>query len=673
MKTHAMVLALALFGCSDKGDSGGPGGDDGGDDGTTDDSTPPGPEDADNDGYDETEDCDDGDAAINPGATEVCDGVDNDCDKTTDVNASDATAYYADADGDTYGAGAATLSCDVVKDLVTNADDCDDADDAIHPGATEVCDELDTDEDCDTLADDADDSVDPKTATSMLYPDDDGDGSGAKGAKVAACDVGDGFSDNADDCDDANGAMHPFAPEVCDDGVDDDCDGVADACHFAGEIAPDATDAHLVGGTSLTLGYDATPTGDMNGDGYNDIAVATSSGNGAFVFDGPLGGTVAASDALAGFERPSSGDAVGQDVQGIGDQNGDGYDDLLISGYSVDSYTGVGYFVLGPVSGTESIDAAADATVSGDDASSYMSWYPSAGDVNGDGVIDAVLGAPGSNGNYGASYIYFGPVTSGDLGPEDAGAEFIGLVSGDWTGGCNAANGDIDGDGIDDVLISAESSDYGDSSDPYYDDGLAYLFYGPVSGSHSVKEADTRFTGGAYYSHLGWFSSLGGDNDGDGLNDVVLTAANTGDGTAYIVFGADVPGVTDYPMSKAGATVVGDAGSNQQFGYYMDSAGDLDSDGVDDLAVGSTIANGYYGMAWGYYGPISGSLEATADSSFVMYGSSTLYGMGASTVFLNDVTGDGADDLAIGAPNATVGGGTVYSAGIVFVLNGTAE
>src|SRR4029079_12430103 len=120
---------FALVGCSDKGDdsNGGGGGDD---------STPSGNEDADNDGFDVTEDCNDADAAINPSATEICDGVDNDCKDGVDVGATDATDYFVDGDVDGFGAGPATASCVPITGPVDNADDCDDANALINPAAT---------------------------------------------------------------------------------------------------------------------------------------------------------------------------------------------------------------------------------------------------------------------------------------------------------------------------------------------------------------------------------------------------------------------------------------------------------------------------------------------------------------------------------------------------------
>jgi hypothetical protein len=665
MTRHALSIVFALAACSDKGDdsSGGAGNGEG-----------PEAPDADHDGYDVTEDCDDGDPAINPGATEICDGVDNDCADGIDVNATDATDYFVDADADGYGTGTATPSCDAVGGRVSNGDDCDDFDPLINPAATEVCDELDTDEDCDHLADDADDSVDPTTATVMVHPDEDGDGHGAPGAKVAACDPGPA---STDDCDDTNAAIYPLAPETCDDAVDDDCDGVADACRFSGEIDPMDADAHLIGDEEfLSFGYDVSPAGDMNGDGVGDMAVAA--GRNGFVFDGPIGGTISASDALAHFEETKSGEPVAEDVQGIGDQQGDGYDDLVVGSGSATGWTGVqsgvAYIVLGPVSGVASIDAVADATVTGD-GHSGLGWGLSAGDVNGDGVSDSIFGAPdaaqGSFSTYGAAYVFFGPVTSGELTPEDASAAFTGLNLGEYTGRSNAANGDVNADGVDDLLVSSVGFDYGWSTSVGSVGGAAYLFYGPVSGTHPVSDADTRFVNGVETGELGAFCALGGDVDGDGSSDVALSAPGIGggDGAVYVVYSSQVPSVDDFDVTKAGATVVGDPDSS--LGFHLDTAGDLDSDGNDDLTIGSYMVN----TAWTYYGPISGSVEATADASFVVTAAVWPYlRIGVATVFVGDVTGDGADDLAIGADGYSPGKGEdkMSRVGAVLLLNGTA-
>ena len=659
MKFPSVLMLLVLAACNDKGDDSSGGG------GGGDDSNPPGNEDADNDGFDVDEDCNDGDPAVNPDAEEVCDGVDNDCADGIDVGATDATDYFTDGDADGYGAGAATPSCEPVAGLIANDDDCDDANKLIHPGAVEVCDEADTDEDCDSLIDDDDDSLDTSTATRVVYLDGDGDGYGADGTKLTVCDEpGTGYSPLPGDCDDASNLANPGVAEVCGDAVDDDCDGAANTCRYSGAVDPADADVHVRGIPSIYFGYDATIAGDTNGDGVGDLAVATNN-YGVYVFAGPLSGTLDASkDATGMIGNATSGDGVGHDVQGIGDQDGDGNADLLIESYYY-AGNGAAFIVLGPFTGTDAVDDIAVATITGATSGDYFSWYPSAGDVNGDGIVDPMLGSPGPSGTPGESYIFYGPVTSGALTPDDADASFIGISNDDWTGGCNAAQGDIDGDGIDEVLVSAEQTDYVTD----YDDGAAWLFYGPVSGKHSVDEADTVFYGAPYGTHLGWFSSTGGDLDGDGLEDVVLSAPSSSDGNVYVMYGDSVGGVSEFDVAKAGAYIAGDPGSSQTFGNYLDTAGDLDSDGNDELAVGSASAASGAGMAWVFYGPISGTLEATVDADFTLTGDAG-QGMGYSTVFVGDVTGDGADDLGVGAAYTSIGGS---SAGLELIISGTAK
>jgi hypothetical protein len=184
--------------------------------------------DADSDGFPACRDCDDTEAATNPAAAEVCDDTDNDCDGDVDENATDASTWYADADGDSYGNDAVTVDeCDQPLGYVSQGGDCDDVWAAAYPGGTEVCDGHDNDCDGDT---DGEDAADP----TMWYGDSDSDGYGDAASTQLACDQPSDYVDNDADCDDSDGSIHPDGTEVC-DGDDNDCDGQVDG--------DDATDA----------------------------------------------------------------------------------------------------------------------------------------------------------------------------------------------------------------------------------------------------------------------------------------------------------------------------------------------------------------------------------------------------------------------------------------------
>jgi hypothetical protein len=176
--------------------------------GDDDDSTPSVVDD-DGDSYDDSVDCDDDNAAINPGATEVCDLVDNNCNSVIDEG------FDADSDG------VSTCGPDGVSG--TSDDDCDDSPATgagINPGATEVCDPNDTDEDCNGFADGFDSGV---TGTTYYYPDTDGDSYGDGSGGLEACEPPANWITDNSDCDDSDDDIHPGATEHC-DGVDNDCD-----------------------------------------------------------------------------------------------------------------------------------------------------------------------------------------------------------------------------------------------------------------------------------------------------------------------------------------------------------------------------------------------------------------------------------------------------------------
>ncbi len=170
------------------------------------------------------DDCNDSDAAVSPSATETCNGVDDDCDGDTDEDLTGT--YYADPDGDGYGiASVSVTGCDPGAGFATVSGDCDEADAAIHPGASEVCD--DADNDCDGDTDDADASLDTTTADAW-YPDLDTDGYGDASGLLLACEQPSAYVADDTDCDDTDSGVNPGGTEVWYDGVDSDCDGASD-------------------------------------------------------------------------------------------------------------------------------------------------------------------------------------------------------------------------------------------------------------------------------------------------------------------------------------------------------------------------------------------------------------------------------------------------------------
>jgi len=182
--------------------------------------------DGDGDGFTVDEDCDDTNPDVNPGATEVCDGIDNDCDGTIDPNSSaDATEWFLDNDGDGFGdATQAVIGCAAPPDHVDNANDCDDLNSDVSPEAAEVCNNKD--DDCDGLVDDEDDSLDTSTGAEFFL-DADADGYGDPASASFACEQPDDHVENDDDCNDDSDAVWPDATEICDD-LDNDCDGLID-------------------------------------------------------------------------------------------------------------------------------------------------------------------------------------------------------------------------------------------------------------------------------------------------------------------------------------------------------------------------------------------------------------------------------------------------------------
>ena len=648
-------------------------------------------------GYvDPNTDCDDGDPAVSPGEDEVCGGPDEDCDGAIDeAGAADAPAWYTDGDGDTYGAGPVTRACLRPEGAVATDDDCDDGDPDVHPGAVEVC-ATPTDDDCDgqTSTPEAPDAL-------TFHVDADLDGYGAPdGETRLGCEAPAGFATSADDCDDTNDAVNPGAEEVCDDGIDNDCDDSAGACSLRVRSPYDLGDADVKivsDQAGAYLGEDLAFCGDVNGDGLADLIVGAwaydapgvgADSGAAFVFFGPLVDRVDASgriplaqaDVRLWGERP--GDHAGTAVRGAGDLDGDGVDDLIIGSNLGDAgrdNQGVVYVFYGPVEPGARGLGTADARYYGELAGDYAgSFLAPAGDVNGDGRGDVLVGAPGFDAgaslDAGAAYLLYGPLSPGDHNLAEADVRLAGQAAGDGAGHGIAGRGDFNGDGLADILVGAPFND-----ESGLGEGKAYVLYGPLrrgtrGGLDTLADAvlmgEVLGRGGAGYA-----VASAGDLNGDGRDDALIGAPTTDpvvgqadNGTAYAVYG---PIYGKRALQSPPDVYLDGIHGDDQAGIAVSSAGDIDRDGREDLLVGawresSSHPNG--GAVRLIFGPELKS-DALSSASVVFTGEASGDQAGLALDGGADVNGDGTPDLLFGALGNSEGGAQAGAAYLVLGIS----
>ncbi len=613
-------------------------------------------------------DCDDTRAAVNPGATESCNSLDDDCDGSTDEDdASDAGTWYADVDVDGYGdATMSTRACSVPSGYVADNTDCDDGASAVNPGATEACNGID--DNCDSVIDE-----DGATGSTDYYADLDSDGYGDPGDMVASCSVPSGYVTDSSDCDDTRFAVNPAATEICDDGLDNDCDGGPNTCALDGDYDSTDADGEYFGPAGAKAGFAVAIGGDVDGDGISDLLVGAYAYDNADVDDGGVylvSGPLSAVDNLATASTAllvgqNRGDQAGFSVDFAGDVDGDGYDDIIVgaNGYEVSTVTrneGATYLVTGPVTGTVAL-ATADAQFVGNALTDFAGWSVSQlGDIDADGTIEYLVGAyknDGAGADAGAAYILSAALT-GSLTPTDATAVLRGESAGDEFAYSMAGNGDVDGDGNPDFIVGARYNDVGAA-----DAGAAYLFSGSMSGVLSASSATARFLGNTASQQLGFDVSIAGDINNDGYDDIVLgsPALASSAGGAYVFYG---PASGDLSVSVADASLTGEVAADQA-GRTVASESDLNGDGNADLLIGAyshdRLATNA-GVTYLLHGPLSGAIAlSTADARFD--GDAASQTSGSALAAGADVTGDGIDDAIIGVPgDDTTGtdGGTVW-------------
>ena len=606
------------------------------------------------------DDCDDADPLVSPVGTEDCStAADDDCDGSTNVEgALDCTTYLADTDADGYGLPSDTAClCEpdgAYSAALTAAADCDDGNSSVNPGGVEECDAADMDEDCDGLSDDADPSTSAATK-GIVYTDSDGDSFGSPVLPTTRCEVPSGYAATATDCNDADADAFPGAAPLdsataCME--DDDFDDYGDATPSAGTPGSDCDDGSAIVNPGAVESCFTSDDDDCSGSTNDLDAVACTD----FYDDADLDGYGGGSAACQCVATPDHASALGSDcddaeptvspgaTEVCGDAADNDCDGTADDGCPTFDYRGS---YVTETSGRTDADAVYYGAAAAD---AFGATLATDVDFDGDGVDDLAVGASGAmygSANYGVVYVYEGLPSASAEATTNAVGTLYGSTSATETWGASVWGvDDFNDDGVDEL---AAARVVGATTYVYLYEGsslgaplAASSFYDEVTASGpAVGVGDEDYTYG---------------NDDIAIADV---AARSGQG-AISLYAYDAAGLTLLNVINGE-----DANDAAGFGLAGGAGNDTNGDGYDEIfigAYGDDAGGPDAGAAYVVETPVTSTFDLSA-ASVKIRGSSVSEIFGRCVAAPGDVDGDGLADMAVGAPRDDAGGsnaGVIY-------------